>query len=154
MKRGRRSKLTDELCEAICQNIREGNTLKYSVQSQGITEQTFYNWMEKGEKSKSKTGKFFEFFESIKKAREEGKNNLVKGIQKHGQNNWQALAWLLERMHPQEFGRQQRVEMEHSGEIKQEHSGKVEVSIHDRIQQRAAEYRKVLNETSDAGDNG
>lgn len=116
---GRPSKLTDELCQAICKNISEGNTLTYSVQKEGLSYQSHLNWMEKGEKSKTKSGKFFEYFEAIKKAQEEGKNSLVTGIREHGKKNWQAMAWLLERMYPSEFGRRENVKMEHSGTVEQ-----------------------------------
>ena len=142
---GRPSKCTKELCDAICKDIKEGNTLKYSVQKQGITEQTFYNWMKKGEDSKTKSGKYFDFFDNIKKAQEEGKNHLVKGIRKHGQNTWQAQAWLLERMYPQEFGKREKVAMEHSGEIKKEVKGSVELNVIDRIKK----YREQLDNESD-----
>ena len=120
MPAGRRTKLTDELCTAICKNISEGNTIKYSVQKEGITYETYRRWMEKGRNAEVKSGKFYAFYVLIKKAEEEGKNFLVQGIKAHGKDSWQALAWLLERKHPQEFGKQQRVEMEHSGKIKHE----------------------------------
>ena len=37
----------------------------------------------------------------------------------------------MERKHPDRWGRRQRVEMEHSGEVKQQHEGQIEVSIHE-----------------------
>lgn len=106
-----RSKLTEELCDKICKDIQQGGTLKYAAMHNGITEQTFYNWMKRGEESKTQTGKFFEFFESVKRAQEDGKTRLISKIEMHGERNWQALAWLLERMYPDEFGRTQRVDM-------------------------------------------
>lgn len=113
-----KGKLTDEMCDAICQNIKEHNTLKYSAQKEGITERTFWNWMSRGEEAKS--GKYFQFFQAIKKAQEEAKSDIVKEIKGHGKKNWQALAWLLERMYPKEFGRRENVKMEHKGKLKQE----------------------------------
>ena len=143
---GRPSKCTKELCEAICQHIREGNTLKYSVQKEGIHYDTYRRWMQKGRNSKTKDGKFYAFFVAIKKAQEEGKNELVRGIKEHGKKQWQAMAWLLERMYYDEFGKKQQVEMEHSGEVKQKHTGQVKVDVHDRIRERAEEYRTVVLE--------
>ena len=141
-----RSKLTEELCEAICQDLREGNTQQYAAQHNGITKQTYYNWLKKGEESKTQSGKYFDFFDAVKKAQEEGKKTLIQGIQEHGKKNWQALAWLLERMYYDEFGKKQQVEMEHSGEVKQKHTGQVKVDVHDRIRERAEEYRTVVLE--------
>jgi transposase len=124
---GRPSKLNDELCQAICKNISQGNTLTYSVQKEGLSYQSFLNWMKKGEESKTQSGKFFEFFEAIKKAQEEGKNSLVTGIREHGKKNWQAMAWLLERMYPNEFGRRENVKMEHKGKLKTENTHEITV---------------------------
>ena len=133
---GRPSKLTDELCDNICQNIREGNTLQYSVQKEGIHYSTYRLWMKKGEESKTQTGKFFEFYEAIKKAQSEGKNNLVKGIEEHGKKNWQALAWLLERMYPSEFGRTQRVDMKADVKSKVEGTMTTKIIFDPSIQQQ------------------
>ena len=58
----RPSKLTPETQEAICQSIREGNTIKYSVQKEGITEHTYQNWTRRGRESKTQNGKYFTFF--------------------------------------------------------------------------------------------
>lgn len=120
---GRRTKLNPELCEAICKNIVEGNTLTYSYQKEGISKNTFYLWMKKGRESKTQSGKFYDFYDAVKKAQEEGKSNLVKGIEKHGKKNWQALAWLLERMYPSEFGRRENVKMEHKGKMEHKITG-------------------------------
>ena len=106
-----RSKLTEELCENICKDIREGGTLKYSAMHNGITPRTLHNWMSRGENAKTENGLYFHFFHQVKKAQEDGKVRLIGKIEKHGERNWQALAWLLERMYPDEFGRTQRVDM-------------------------------------------
>ena len=144
---GRPTKLDDKLCEAICKSISQGNTLTYSVQQQGISYQTFLNWKERGEKAKS--GKFFEFVEAIKKAEEEGKNFLVQGIKEHGRKNWQAMAWLLERKYPHEFGRRENVKMEHSGSVKQEHKGKVKV---ENVFQRIDRLKSFVDEGNEDED--
>lgn len=144
-----RSKLTPETCEAICTSIAKGNTIKYSVMKEGIHESTFYNWMKKGEESKTQRGIYYEFFESIKKAQEEGKNHLVRGIQEHGKKNWQAMAWLLERKYPHEFGRRENVKMEHSGSVKQEHKGKVKV---ENVFQRIDRLKSFVDEGNEDED--
>lgn len=148
---GRPTKLTDELCEAICKDVKEGNTLTFSVQRQGITYQTFLNWMKKGKESKTQSGKFFDFFEAIKKAQEEGKNTLVKAIKKAGSKNWQANAWLLERMYPDEFGRRQAVDMKADVKSKQqvEHKGQIKkVSVFEEVD-KLVEFVGKGNEDGD-----
>ncbi len=144
---GRPSKLNDNLCNAISKNIAEGNTLRFSVEKEGVTYRTHCNWMERGEKAKS--GKFFHYFHSIKKAEEEGKNFLVRGIKEHGKKNWQAMAWLLERKYPHEFGRRENVKMEHSGSVKQEHKGKVKV---ENVFQRIDRLKSFVDEGNEDED--
>lgn len=145
---GRPSKCTKQLCEAISKNIKEGNTLTYSVQKEGITYQTFLNWMKKGEESKTQKGVYFEFFEAIKKAQEEGKSNLVTSIKEHGKKNWQALAWLLERMYPKEFGRRENVKMEHKGHLKTENTHIIENKLK-RLQRIEKENDNQNDTTTD-----
>lgn len=131
-----RSKLTEELCEAICQDLREGNTQQYAAQHNGITKQTYYNWLKRGEESKTQSGKYFDFFDAVKKAQEEGKKTLIQGIQEHGKKNWQALAWLLERMYPNEFGRTQRVDMKADVKSKVEGTMTTKIIFDPSIQQQ------------------
>lgn len=141
---GRKTKLTDEVCEAICKNIIEGNTVKYSVQKEGLDESTYYKWIKKGEEAKS--GKFFQFVQSIKKAKEEAKSELVKDIKAHGKKNWQSLAWLLERMYPNEFGRRENVKMEHKGELKTQNTTTV------LLETRLERLRRIENERNKEND--
>ena len=62
-----------------------------------------------------------EFLESVKKAEEKAKAYHLQQIRKASENgSWQASAWYLERKHPNEWGKQQRVELEHSGKVEQD----------------------------------
>ena len=63
---GRKSKLTTEVQEKICAGIKYGLTYEQSAQLAGIGETTFYRWKQAGEKAKS--GKYREFWESLKEA--------------------------------------------------------------------------------------
>lgn len=117
-----KSKLTFEIQKKIGDNITLGMPLKFAAQAAGITETTFYNWMEKGEKEKS--GKFFEFFGYIKECQSKAVQLHLKLITKAAkEGSWQASAWILERRHPEEFGRRDRVDLKAEANVHQE--GKV-----------------------------
>ena len=58
-----------------------------------------------------------EFAARVEHAREMFKAKMVTLISAAAPKNWNAAAWLLERKHPEEFGRQ-RLETEHSGAVK------------------------------------
>lgn len=63
---GRNCKLNDELSKKICGYIAKGVPRMYAAQACGITERTFYYWIEKGRQAKS--GKYFHFFHDVEKA--------------------------------------------------------------------------------------
>ncbi|MDM7920622.1 MAG: hypothetical protein QUS12_15895, partial [Methanosarcina sp.] len=74
----------------------------------GIDEKTFYNWMRKGEELKS--GIYFQFFQYIKECQAKAVELHLKLITKAAnEGSWQASAWILERRHPEEFGRRENV---------------------------------------------
>lgn len=123
---------TPELTEEICNNITIGLSNKDACALSGITEAAFYKWMKRGQQELdrvsvgngrkiSKKEKPFVFFvESIKKAQPKRKRRLIGKIQIAAETGqWQAAAWILERLHPQEFGKRVivdwRSEMEKSG---------------------------------------
>lgn len=86
----------------------------------GITDKTAENWMKRGERFAKKEDRgeavpeaeapFVRFFREAKKAAAMGKAELVdiirtKALDAKDPKAWCAAAWLLERMHPQQFGR-------------------------------------------------
>ena len=69
----------------------------------GITDRTFHNWMERGEREEE--GPFFQFFQAATRARAKGKVKLVRLITNAAHKDWRAAAFLLERGFSEEFGR-------------------------------------------------
>ena len=108
-------KLTPETTKTICDKIQQGITAKEASITSGITEQTFYNWIQKGKEAKS--GKYFEFFESIKKAEAELKASYEKIVKDAGEKTWTAAAWYLERKYPDEYGKKADYKLEHTGKL-------------------------------------
>ena len=56
-------KLTDKLCDDICNDIKAGVPIDHAAVAHGITRATFYNWYNKGEDAKS--GKFKKFYDKV-----------------------------------------------------------------------------------------
>ena len=103
-------KLTDELCDEICKDITQGVPIKHAAIAHGISESTFYNWMDKGKKAKS--GKFCKFFNKVNEAKSQAIKLRAKRICKAGKSNWQADAWWLERVDPENFGRRETIKQD------------------------------------------
>lgn len=74
----------------------------------GISEPTYYCWLNPSDPKHPLTPKqLSEFSEAIKRAELERKKLLISKIEVASNEAWQAAAWLLERKHPEEFGRKE-----------------------------------------------
>jgi transposase len=115
----RKTKLTDELEEKLCEYIMAGNYANTAASMVGIDESTYYRWIRKGEAAKS--GRYYQFNQSIKKAEKFAEAYHIQNIRKAGgAGAWTASAWWLERKYPQRWGKQERVELNHSGNLNQD----------------------------------
>ena len=103
-------KLTNKLCDEICNDIKAGVPIKHAAISHGITEVTFYNWYNKGKKAKK--GKFRDFYDDVEEAKSIAITLRARRIYKAGESNWQADAWWLERVDPENFGRKDHHKIE------------------------------------------
>ena len=105
---GRKPKLNPDTQERIVSAIAAGNYNSVAAQYGGISEGTFYRWMEQGEKASS--GLYHEFHEAVKKAESQAEVRNVAIIERAAQDTWQAAAWWLERKHFARWGRKERIE--------------------------------------------
>jgi len=112
----RKTKLSPEIQEQICKHISIGVPFKYAALACGISERTLYNWLERGKKEKR--SKYFQFLQAVKEAEARSIVRDIAILEKAAQEGkWQAVAWRLERRHPQDFGRKDEFHLEHSGKI-------------------------------------
>ena len=102
-------KLTDELCDNICKDITEGVPIVHASVANGISTSTFYSWYDKGKEAKS--GKYKKFYDEINEARSVAVTLRAKRVYKAGETSWQADAWWLERVDPENFGRKDKMEV-------------------------------------------
>ena len=100
---GRPSKLTPEVQEKIVTAIRAGNYAQVAAVYAGITERTYYRWMELGEQARG--GRYLQFFQAVKAAEGEAEVRAVAIIQKKMTGDWRAAMAYLERKHPKRWGR-------------------------------------------------
>lgn len=112
-------KLTDKLCEDICKDIKEGVPIAHAAIAHGIARKTFYNWYNKGKDARS--GKFRRFYEQVEEAKSVAITLRARRIYKAGEVSWQADAWWLERVDPDNFGRKDHLNIDSRQEI--QHKG-------------------------------
>jgi len=112
---GRPSKLTPELQAEIVKLLSEGNFVETVCDYVGLSKNTFYDWVRRGERgwqSDIEPVNFVEFSDAIKKAMAEVEKSTLIEL-RAGPLNWQAKAWWLERRHPDKWGNRQKVDLTH-----------------------------------------
>lgn len=130
------TKFDSDTCHKIIQLLEQGNYRKTAAAVAGVDETTLLRWIKRGRESKSK-GKYYQFYQSVKKAEEKAKAYHLQQIRKASENgSWQASAWYLERKHPQEWGRQQRIDMKADVKSKVEGTMTTKIIFDPSIQQQ------------------
>jgi len=97
---GRDSKLTKERQEAIASHIEQGKSIQSAARMNGITPQTVYNWLDRGEEDENSI--YADFFDRITRARGYGEEtyfNVVWEIAKE-QGDHRFLASLMKQRYP------------------------------------------------------
>jgi hypothetical protein len=107
--------LTDELIETIAQAIRVGSYVETAVALAGISKDSFYRWLRQAE-SDDANEMTVKLSDAVKKALAESEKRDLDVIDKAAQEGeWTAAAWRLERKFPNKWGRQSKVQLEHTG---------------------------------------
>lgn len=98
--------MTEEACALIVRAVGLGLSLRSAADVAGLNYGTVTNHRRRNEA----------FATAIKQARGAGKQSLVAKIHAHSERQWQAAAWLLERIWPAEFSKREHVEVSTKGE--------------------------------------
>lgn len=94
----RRTKLTPEVTRLFVQALKMSMTIDLASKYAGITNSTFYNWIDRGKREGE--GVYFEFLETVNKAIAESALINMEIIQQAAkEGTWQASAWIMERRH-------------------------------------------------------
>ena len=113
---GRPSKLTDDVISIILKAISLGSSQVLAAQSAGIHPATFSDWMKQGRENVSE--EFSSFYGKVKKAEGDRASTWLQHIEDAAEKGtWTAAAWKLERIYPDDFGKQDRVTVSHSPQL-------------------------------------
>ena len=97
---GRKGKYSPELVNELMDFISCGMSNKSACEGAGISEKTFYEWMDKSEFSKK-----------VNKAHAEFKKTHLKNISDQGTKDWRASAELLKLCHPKEYSQNAKIDL-------------------------------------------
>ena len=98
---GRRSKLTPERQERLCDALSVGVPRSTACQHAGIGESTFYRWMERGEAGRR--GRFREFWEAVQAAETAAEMTAMATWRSAMPTDWRAAKEFLERRFPDKY---------------------------------------------------
>lgn len=116
------TKLTKDIQDKIVSAIRLGNYMETAAAYAGISKDTLYAWLKRGQREKEKKEKdpsyeipkyerqFVRFSDAVEKALAEAEMRDVMIIYEASKEQWQAAAWRLERKFPDRWGRKLSVE--------------------------------------------
>ena len=139
---GRTLKLTAETQDKICVAIRLGNDKKVAAALAGVSETTFYRWLELADVDNPKK-EYREFRESIERAEAEAEVTRIARITQAADNGtWQAASWWLERKFPERWGRNDKIRQEITGA----NGAPIQITLE--------EAKKAVLEFLEEGDNG
>lgn len=124
---GRPTKLTPEVQKKITTAVAAGNYQSTAALLAGISSQTFHNWVDRGRNGEEP---FLSFFEELTRAEAYAEAERIKEIRDAGQKgDWKAHAWYLERKMNKKWGKVDKTEVSHSGEVIHNHEYHIEQRI-------------------------
>jgi hypothetical protein len=91
----RKTKLTPELQEKVCNALKAASTRADAAKFAGIDPDTFYRWMRKGKAQKR--GAFRRFYGAVREAEARCAVRACASITKAFEKDWRAAAWWLSR---------------------------------------------------------
>jgi hypothetical protein len=98
--------LNPELQQQLVTVLSSGVPIKDACAYVGISDVTYYNWMNRGQKARKGDERFVEFFNAATRARVAGRLSAVTVIRKSIQDgNSEDARWFLERSDPANWGR-------------------------------------------------
>lgn len=107
-------KLNEHLIDKLSSIIRDGNYYVTACRACDISETAFYDWINRGtaDLERGEETIFSKLVESLKKAEADHEAELLKLVSKAAPANWIAGMTILERRHPERWGRKDRQQID------------------------------------------
>lgn len=144
----RPTKLTKARHDAIVKAIEQGNFAQVAAAANSITEQTYYNWLNRGQVDiEAGTSSIYaRFFEAVKEAEAQAEIRQMAELQRD--DKWQRRAWWLERRFPKRWGQKQSLEVSgpEGGPVEVDAKAHLEAFLNDRAQAIADAQEALADE--------
>jgi hypothetical protein len=107
---GRPSKLNPDCIARLVDALRAGHTREGAAALAGIGRSTFNAWLAAA-KEPDADRELLAFLDAIKNAEADAESELLGVIRAAAERQWQAAAWILERRHPDRWGKRVKAEV-------------------------------------------
>lgn len=123
---GRPTKFTKPIRAKILEGMKSGLWRKDAAAYAGVSREALHDWLEIAKKQEaagmSETDSdYIHFSHDLEIAEAQYKFRLIGRITTASMKDWKAAAWILERKHPDEYGRKDAKIIEHMGSVGLEH---------------------------------
>jgi len=118
MGKGRPTKLTQKVQEAMCEGIRKGNYASVVMKGLNIDSGNHWNWYRKGKANEldgDGGNRYVDYFNSINEAEADAEQRMVDQWQEHFPGDWRAIQTFMERRWNDKWGRNDKVKQEVTG---------------------------------------
>lgn len=106
-----RSKFTAERRKAIIEALERGNTLTHAAALAGVSRETIYDWLQKGDKATDPASTYKRFAEDVARANALVADHAIGKITSAMPDDWRAAMTFLERRFPDEYAKRERHEV-------------------------------------------
>lgn len=138
--------------------IQKGMPLKHAAMLAGISYDTLNRWRVRGEE-KGAPLRFRQFCKALRHSQAVAMLRLVSCVQEAGKQDWRAAAWMLERRHPEDFGKPAPID---PGTAKQQvpddaspdHPVLKEIRKREKMRETARRFLDALNEVKQRREGG
>lgn len=103
---------TPEKIKEICDKLASGCYAETAAVTSGISERTYYHWLELAEKGEEP---YLQFLQSVNAAVAKAELHMVTEIRTAGREDPKCLQWLLSRRHPDKWADKSRQQVELTG---------------------------------------
>ena len=131
-------KLTPELIEKLIPSIEAGNYIETVCQAHGISRNTYYLWLKKGESAKAKTIYRY-FYDMVKDAEARAEQKLIEEWREKLKESPTNYKDFLERRYPERWGKKETHVVE-GGDQKKPIKLQVEGNIDELLEQ----YERII----------
>lgn len=107
-----------EIIDKLIDAVRRGNYVETACKMAGVSESSYYAWLQRAREEKDPPKALTDFLEAIKKAESEAEAEALQIIKDASRDTWQAAAWYLERRSYNRWGRKERVHHEGDQTVK------------------------------------